>query len=441
MLSFASACKGKMIMSVVFATIGVFGGLVPYYAVYRIIDLFIEGHPDRSKIVFWFLVCFIGYFIKQLFHMLSTMLSHISAYTILEQIRLRIAERLMNAPLGTVYNFTAGRIKNIIVDRVETVELPLAHLIPELSSHLMLPIAIFVYLCTIDWRMALAALMTVPLAGISISMLMKGFKKQYADYMKANDYVNSVIVEYAEGIEVIKAFNQSTSSYEKYAQAVYSLRDYLLAWYRSAWPMMQFTMAVLPASLLGSVPIGIALYQSGSLHPTDFAISIILSLGIVEPMMKFTLFVNDAKVMEYGVNDANLLLNIEELKNEKTPVHLPSHDIEFKDVSFSYGGDDRNHVLEHLDLRIPEGGFSALVGPSGGGKSTIARLIARFWDINAGSINIGGVDIRRIPLSQPFGSRPMFLRNISENLPAFLYPMFRDTWLIFRSELESRYSA
>jgi len=398
--SFASPCKGKMTLSVVFATIGVFGGLVPYYAVYRIIELFIKGQPDRNGILFWSLVCFAGYFVKQLFHTLSTMLSHISAYTILEQIRLKIAERLMKAPLGTVNNFTAGQIKNIMIDRVEDIELPLAHLIPELSSHLMLPIAIFTYLCTIDWRMALAALVTVPFAVVSVLILMKGFNKKWENYMNAYNHVNNVIIEYAEGIEVIKTFNQSAISYEKYARAVYSLKDNLLTWLRSYWPPMQFTAAVLPSSLLGTVPIGIALYQNGSLPPADFAISVIMSLGIVAPMMKFVQFINEAKVMEYGVKGASSLLNLVEMKNEGTFVQLPHHDIEFKDVSFSYNADDKNNVLEHLNLHIPEGEFSALVGPSGGGKSTIARLIVRFWNVNSGSITIGNVDIRRIPLSQ-----------------------------------------
>ena len=179
---------------------------------------------------------------------------HISAYTILENIRLTLAQRLMKAPLGTVIGESVGKLKSVLVDRVETIELPLAHMIPECISNLLLPVAVFVYLACIDWRMALAMLVTVPLAFIAFAMMMKNFNKLYADYMESNNYVNGVIVEYVEGIEVIKAFNQSSSSYEKFTKAVQSFKDYTLKWYQSTWKLMNFISAVLPSTFLGTLP-------------------------------------------------------------------------------------------------------------------------------------------------------------------------------------------
>lgn len=193
--SFASQCRGKIVLSVLCAIISVVAGLIPYWSVYQIITLFIGGSPVMAEVWRW---CWIGlgaYAIRFLFYGVSTSLSHISAYTILENIRLALAQRLMKAPLGTVIGESVGKLKSVLVDRVETIELPLAHMIPECISNLLLPVAVFVYLVCIDWRMALAMLATLPFVLIAFAMMMKNFNKLYADYMESSNYVNGVIVE------------------------------------------------------------------------------------------------------------------------------------------------------------------------------------------------------------------------------------------------------
>ena len=421
--SFASQCRGKIALSVLCAIISVVAGLIPYWSVYQIITLFIGGSPVMAEVWKW---CWIGlgaYAIRFLLYGISTSLSHISAYTILENIRLNLAQRLMKAPLGTVIGESVGKLKSVLVDRVETIELPLAHMIPECISNLLLPVAVFVYLVCIDWRMALAMLVTVPLAFIAFAMMMKNFNKLYADYMESNNYVNGVIVEYVEGIEVIKAFNQSSSSYEKFTKAVQSFKDYTLKWYQSTWKLMNFISAVLPSTFLGTLPIGMYLYWTGSLAPQDLVMCLILSLGIVGPLMNFTTYVNETKTVEYAVHDVDKLLHVEELPDTGKPVEVQSKDIQLQDVSFSYDKESGKQVLSHINLKIQEGKFTALVGPSGGGKSTIARLIARFWDVNAGKITIGGTDIRDFKLdslmkniSMVFQSVYLFADTIENNI-------------------------
>lgn len=421
--SFASQCKAKIVLSVLCAIISVIAGLIPYWSVYQIISLFIGGAPVIAEVWKWCLVGLGAYAVRFLLYGISTSLSHISAYTILENIRLSLAKRLMRAPLGTVLGESVGKLKSVLVDRVETIELPLAHMIPECISNLLLPIAVFIYLACIDWRMALAMLVTVPLAFIAFVIMMKNFNKLYADYMESNNYVNSVIVEYVEGIEVIKAFNQSSSSYEKFAKAVQSFKDYTLKWYQSTWKLMNFISAVLPSTFLGTLPIGMYLYLNGSLAPQDLVMCLILSLGIVGPLMNFTTYVNETKTVEYAVHDVDKLLHVEELPDTEQEVLINSKNIELRNVSFSYDKESGKQVLSNINLQIPEGKFSALVGPSGGGKSTIARLIARFWDITDGTIQIGGADIRTIPLTQltdlvSFVTQDNFLFNcsIKENI-------------------------
>ena len=420
-LSFAAACRFKMTVSVLCAIISVAGSIVPYIGTYQIIRLFFDGSQTVSQIWFWVGVSLGGYIVKLLFYAVSTTLAHISAYSILENIRLAIAEKLMKASLGTVINQTIGKIKNVMVDRVETIELPLAHVIPEGISNILLPLGVFVYLITIDWRMALSSLVTVPLAILIYGIMMRTFNKQYADYMESSNHVNSVIVEYIEGIEVIKAFNQSTTSYEKYQKAVESFKEYTLNWFRSTWKLMNLGGAVLPSTLLGTLPIGMLLYLNGSLTPAELTISLILSMGIVAPLTSFTVFVNDLKAIEFAVNDADAFLGLEALEDSGAAVDLDGYDIVLEDVSFAYdteSGRPGTNALTEVNLRIPEGACTALVGPSGGGKSTVARLIARFWDVGSGTIRIGGIDIREMPLSQlsdmvSFVAQDNFLFNCS----------------------------
>lgn len=420
LLSFAGPCKGKMILSVFCAILSVGGGFVPFWAVYEILILFIDQTVTLSAIQFWCLVGVAGYLVRVVCFGVSTILAHISAYTILEGLRLKIADRLMRAPLGEVMGRRIGYLKNIIMDKVDDIEPPLAHMIPELTSNLLLPLAIFAWMLVIDWRLGLSVLIAPILSMIPMAFLMKNYNSQYAAYMEANNHVNSVIIEYVEGIEVVKAFNQSTSSYEKFVGAVESFKGFTLDWFRSTWKTMNLMLAIMPTTLVGVLPVGLLLNRAGQITPAELAMGIILSLSIVGPLMKVTTFINEAKSMEYAVDAAGELLNLPVLPDSGKMVPLRRTDIVLQDVSFSYGmnGGEENDVLHRINLTMPEGSFTALVGPSGGGKSTIARLIARFWDVIGGSISIGGRNIKELSIRQlselvSFVTQDNFLFNCS----------------------------
>ena len=400
LLSFASPCRGKMAASVALAILSVAGGFVPYLGVYQIIRLFLERQASWEGILFWCGVCLAGYAVKVAGYALSTMLAHVSAYTILEGLRLRTADRLMGAPLGDVESRPIGAMKSTIVDRIEDIEPPLAHMIPELSSNILLPLVVVIVMFLIDWRMGLALLVTIPVALIPMAFGMKSYNKNYAAYMEANAHVNSVIVEYVEGIQVVKAFSQGERSYQKFARAVSSFKDFTMNWYRCAWASMNLCLSILPTTLLGTLPVGVYLYQAGVLDPAQVTLCLMMALGIVSPLMSATAFINSMKSMQFAVKDTRELLDLPQLSQAEQDVPLDGRAIRLRDVSFSYGGHDGKEVLHHLDLTIPQGKFTALVGPSGGGKSTIARLAARFWDVTSGSITLGGRDIRELPLKQ-----------------------------------------
>lgn len=400
LLSYAGPCRGKMAASVALAVVSVAGGFVPYLGVYQILRLFVERRAGLKGILLWCGVCLAGYTVKVAGYALSTMLAHVSAYTILEGLRLQVADRLMGAPLGEVESRPIGAMKSTVVDRIEDVEPPLAHMIPELSSNLLLPLAVVIAMFAIDWRMGLALLVTIPVALVPMAAGMRSYNKNYAAYMAANNHVNSVIVEYVEGIQVVKAFSQGERSYAKFAQAVSSFRDFTLNWFRCTWASMNLCLSILPTTLLGTLPVGVYLYQTGVLDPAQVTLCLMMALGIVSPLMSATAFINSMKSIQFAVKDTRELLDLPQLSQAKQEADLDGSGIRFRNVSFSYGGTGGAEVLHDLELHIPQGSFTALVGPSGGGKSTIARLAARFWDVTAGSITLGGRDIREMPLKQ-----------------------------------------
>lgn len=418
LLSFTGSCKGKLTLSVLCAILSVAGGFIPFWAVYKVLLLFINQKANLSDVLVWCLIGTAGYLVRMVSFGISTVLAHICAYTILDNIRIGIANRLMKAPLGEVMGQRIGSLKNIIVDKVEEIEPPLAHMIPELTSNLLLPLVIFVWMLCIDWRMGLAVLIAPLLSLIPMFFLMRNFNSQYAAYMEANNHVNSIIIEYVEGIEVVKAFNQSTSSYEKFVGAVQSFKDFTLAWFKGTWKTMNLMTAIMPTTLLGVLPVGLVLVQGGSLSVPGLAMSIILALSIVAPLMKAITFINEAKSMEYAVQSANDLLHMPVLPDSGKEISLTHTDISLEHVRFSYDGSGENEVLHDISLAMPQGSFTALVGPSGGGKSTVARLIARFWDVTGGAVSIGGVNVKEMSVRQiselvSFVTQDNFLFNCS----------------------------
>ncbi|MFV0353301.1 MAG: ABC transporter ATP-binding protein [Oscillospiraceae bacterium] len=395
---FVRPSRARVSIAVLLETISVFCGILPYYGVYRIIRMFFEGTQSVNSILWAALLCLIGSLCKPLLHGVASMLAHRVAYRTLEGLRLAMAENLLKAPLGTVLNQTVGRLKNVIVDKVETIELPLAHMISEGIGNILFILAVYAYLIYINPWMALATLATVPIAFISYAIVMRTYNQKYAAFMEASDHVNSVIVEYIEGIEVIKAFGRSGSSYEKFKLAVESFKDFTLDWYRSTWAGLNFGNSVLPSTMLGTLPVGLLLYTQGLLAPAELVLCILLAMGIVGPFTSFTVMVNDLKSIQFSVSGAKSLLDTPPLQEVNAPAVLDGSSIQIQDVSFTY--ESGKEALRDISLTVPSGSLVALVGPSGGGKSTAAKLVARFWDVADGSIKIGGAGVLDMPLSR-----------------------------------------
>lgn len=399
-LEYAEGSTKKLVLSVILSVISVSSGLVPYFCVFKIIEAFMTNIASVRLIVTRCLIALGFYAIKVLCFALSTSVSHVMAYGVLEKLRLRIANKFLHASLGNVQSHSIGEIKSTIVDKIDDMEPPLAHLVPEGCGHVVLPIVSIIALAIVDWRLALASLITVPFSLILMNITFKISGKSFEQYNTSNMEMNSTIVEYVEGIEVIKAFGRAGKSYEKFASSINNYKKFVVNWLKSTWAPFKLLFAVFPSTILGTLPTALALGYFGIISPAEAALAVMLSMSMVTSFAKIEVFSEGLRGLTFAVDNLQTFFEMPELAEPKENAKLNGYSIEIKDIRFAYTGAEDKEVLHGINLSIPEGSFTALVGPSGGGKSTVAKLIARFWDVTGGEIKIGGVSVKDMPLKQ-----------------------------------------
>lgn len=389
---------GGLIKAIFSAAVGVLCGLLPYFAAAQIIIGLLNGNTEMQFYILWCGLALVGFLLRAILYSLALSMSHKATFSILKSIRERILEKLPKMPLGTVMDTSSGQMKQIIVDQVESMERPLAHLLPEMTANILGPVSILIYLFILDWRMALLSLVSIPVGMAFMMTVMKNYGKQYEGSVKVTQAMNSTIVEYIGGIEVIKAFNQGKNSYAKFSDRVKANASYFYHWMKSCQMPISISRALAPTTMITILPVGWLLYQGGSLSVGTFITTIILSLGIAGPLLAAMDFVDSLAKVGTIVGSVDSILGGEEQYHGTTPVKLSSSDIQVNHVSFGYHED--KEILHDISLSIPAGTMTAFVGPSGSGKSTIAKLIGGFWDVKQGSITLGGHDLKEIPLPQ-----------------------------------------
>lgn len=400
LLGYAGGYRKKFSLSVVLSVISVTAGLVPFFCMYRVLCEFVEQTVTMQSVVGWCLGSLAAYTVKVLCFADSTGASHQVAYHVLEGLRLRMADRFLHAPLGEVQAHSIGEIKNVMVDKIEHIEPPLAHVVPEGAGHIVLPVVSILALAAIDFRIALASLVTFPAAFVCMMFTFQISGRNFDTYNQSNAYMNSAIVEYIEGIEVIKAFGRTGVSYEKYAGAIKNYRTFVIKWLSSTWVTMKLAFALFPSTLIGTLPVSLALASKGVITAPQAALAVMLSISMVGSLAKLEVFANETKQMQMTVEELQRFLTMKSLPEPERYADCKGTEIELKNVRFSYTGKEEEEVLHGVNLKLPQGSFTALVGPSGGGKSTVAKLIARFWDVTGGEITIGGVNLKDMPLAQ-----------------------------------------
>ena len=389
---------GKLITAVILAVIGVVCGMAPYFAAAQIILLLLAGEHALGSYGIWLAVALGGYLVRTVLYNGALGLSHKATFQILKTIRQQLLAKLPKLPLGTVMDTSSGKLKQIIVDQVDSMETTLAHLFPEMTANITAPLLTLIYLFVLDWRLALLSLVVFPIAFVFMMMVMGGYAKDFAGAVQATNEMSSAMIEYIHGIEVIKAFNQGKKSYARLTDKVRANAQYYFDWMRRSQLGMSMAYAFFPAQMLTVLPLGWVFYLHGTLPIETFITVIILSLGMSAPIVAAFNFVDTLAQVKTTVEQVDEILKAEEQEHSDTPVTFADHDIAVQDVSFGYHDDEE--ILHHVSLTIPQNSMTALVGPSGSGKSTLAKLITGFWDVKSGSITMGGHDLKDIPLTQ-----------------------------------------
>lgn len=394
----AAGCHGGFYGSVILAVVGVACSMAAYFVIARMMGILVLGGGLKECIPLCIimLACYVG---KALFSTWSTSMSHTATYHTLRELRKNLLGKLSRVPMGTILDTPSGQYKTTIVDRVEGMEPTLAHLIPEMTSNILVPLAIIIYIFVLDWRMGLVSLIT-PIIGFFVaSMSGRTYAERWKGAVETGRRMANAIVEYVGGIQVVKAFSQSAGSYKKYSGAVEDNAQYYVDWMADNQKYMATMQSVTPAVLLPVLPVGILLWQTGSLSIVDFLTIIVLALGLAGPLIAAMSFVDELAVVGTNVKEIAGILDAPELVRPNERAILEGQDIRLRQVSFTYGKEGEE-ILHGINLDIIPGTVTALVGPSGSGKSTIAKLMAGFWDVTDGSITLGGADIRSIPPEQ-----------------------------------------
>ena len=420
LFAFVGESNSKMRISILLAVLGEMFGIVPFLMVALLADELYRGTATIQRVLFFCGIAAICQLVKMLLTWRSSLMSHKISFTILKNIREAITDRMAKVPMGVMLETPTGAFKNLIVDNVAKLEDSMAHFMPELPSNIAAPLCSILLIFILDWRMGLASLITIPLGILFFAAMMRGYGPRMENYMRSANDMNSSLVEYVSGIQVIKAFNRSASSYGKYSKSVNYFHDSTMEWWSQCWFWNAAARAVLPSTLLGTLPVGAWLYMEGTLSLPVFLISLVVPLGFVAPLMKVSEAMEQVSMIKGNLEQVTAFLKTPELVRPSEPVSLGERTYQFEDVHFGY---KETEVLHGISFQTRPGTMTAIVGPSGSGKSTIAKLMAGFWDVTSGSVRFGGQDIRQIPFEQLMGEISyvaqdnfLFDKSIRENI-------------------------
>lgn len=391
---FAAVSKASYLRSVVLACIGVICSIVPYFVMGTMVKQLLQG--ERNYDVFLLEGGLMAVFIVLgiLFHTLSTNLSHKTTFALIAGIRTELCEKLARLPLGTVRETPSGALKNIMIERTDAIETTLAHVVPEFTANLLAPFLMFLYLCRIDWRMALLSLATLPLTLLCLMAMFHDYERPFRRTQETTKVLNDTAVEYIGGIEVIKAFGKAESSYARFARVAEENARSFTDWMRASIVPFSLSMTIAPATLLAVLPLGAVFVMQGTLAFHDYVMILILSCGLITPLITALSYSDDIGKATSIFGEIDAVLTLPELSRPAESRAVPDGcEVRLSGVRFGYGDKE---VLHGIDLDIPAGKVTALVGPSGSGKSTIAKLVASLWDVGDGSITLGGVDLREL---------------------------------------------
>ncbi len=390
--------------------------VLPYFFLYCIITPLLSGNElsltTVAVLIALTALCMVG---NALLYVKGLSYSHISAYNTLKNIRISLQKKLEAQPLGTIRELGNGRIKKVFTDDIETIEILLAHAIPEGIANLLIPVIVILAMFFVDWKLALLCIAALPIGMFAMGMMFKAGMEKMEPYYAAGAKMNNTIIEYINGMEVVKVFNRDGESYARFETDITSYRDFTLAWYKVCWPWMALYSSIIPCVALFALPVGGWFVLMGWSTLADFILILCMSFAVGTPILKAMSFAGKIPQLDYKIDELEKLIENPPLKQSERGFEGDCHDIRFENVRFSY---KETEVLHGINLSLKEGEMTALVGESGSGKSTLAKLLVHFYDLDSGRITLGGQDISDMKIDAlndriSYVSQEQFLFNTS----------------------------
>lgn len=408
--------KKYTVWAAILMSLGIVANVIPYFFLYQIISPLTKGEQIDLKFILIrvaaVVVCELVYSFA---YVQGLTFSHVSAYNTLKNLRVSLQGKLEKQPLGNIQNLGTGRIKKIFTDDIDQIELLLAHAIPEGIANIFIPLLIIVLMFVINWRLGLLSLVPLVIGLFAMGMMMKSGLEKMNDYYESAARMNNTIVEYVNGMEVVKVFNKDGDSYKRFGEVVRSYRDFTIAWYKVCWPWMAVYSSIIPCLALLMLPFGSAMVLAGTVTLDKLILVICMSFAVGPSLLKALNFAGKFPQLDYKISELEKLMEHPPLKEGTSEFKGAGKDISFENVRFGYEDEE---VLHGVSLEMKQGTTTALVGESGSGKSTLAKLLVHYYDLDEGSIKIGGQDITDMSLKAlneqvAFVSQEQFLFNTS----------------------------
>lgn len=406
---YAGPHKKDLYIATFIVLLSVLMGVLPFVLAYQVISPLVMGNAVDTKYVcirvIGVLICLI---LQAILYGWGLDVSHKAAYSTLLRLRTSLQKRFEAVPLGFIQDKGTGTIKKLFVDDVDSLEVLLAHSLPEGIANLMIPIAIYVAMFFIDWKLALLSLASIPISFAAMMIMYSVGMKKMGPYYMAGQKMNNTIIEYINGMEVVKVFNKDAESYERFRKDISDYRDYTLEWYKAAWPWMAIYSSLLPCTIILTLPLGAWFVLCGFSTLPDLILVLCLSLSIGIPLLKSLSFLPTMPQLNYKIAALEQVLETAPLQQTDAVFHGKNYDICFDHITFGYeksqpGPDGQpmvtmDEVIHDISLTAKAGQKTALVGESGSGKSTLAKLLIHYYDPQQGSISIGGQKITEMSL-------------------------------------------
>lgn len=406
---YAGPHKKDLYIATFIVLLSVLMGVLPFVLAYQVISPLVMGNAVDTKYVcirvIGVLICLI---LQAILYGWGLDVSHKAAYSTLLRLRTSLQKRFEAVPLGFIQDKGTGTIKKLFVDDVDSLEVLLAHSLPEGIANLMIPIAIYVAMFFIDWKLALLSLASIPISFAAMMIMYSVGMKKMGPYYMAGQKMNNTIIEYINGMEVVKVFNKDAESYERFRKDISDYRDYTLEWYKAAWPWMAIYSSLLPCTIILTLPLGAWFVLCGFSTLPDLILVLCLSLSIGIPLLKSLSFLPTMPQLNYKIAALEQVLETAPLQQTDAVFHGKNYDICFDHITFGYeksqpGPDGQpmvtmDEVIHDISFTAKAGQKTALVGESGSGKSTLAKLLIHYYDPQQGSISIGGQKITETSL-------------------------------------------